>query len=77
LIRSVFKAYSSLFVRNPFHRRSLQVISLADTALPAFLGAVLAILTILAGFAGIGTCAGSSESVERKLIEEKNRQHNS
>jgi hypothetical protein len=46
----------------------------ADAALPTFFGAVPAILTILAGMARIGTCAGRCENVERKLIEEKNRQ---
>jgi len=30
----------------------------ADTALPAVFGTVLAILAVLAGFAGIGTRAG-------------------
>ena len=47
---------------------------LTNAALPAFLGAVLAILTILAGMARIGTGAGRGENVERKLVEEKNRQ---
>jgi len=45
---------------------------LADTALPAFLGAVLAILTILAGMARVGTCAGRCGNVEWNLIDEKN-----
>jgi len=43
----------------------------ADAALPAFFGAVLAIPTILAGMAGIGTCAGRCENVERQLTDEK------
>jgi hypothetical protein len=33
---------------------------------------VLAILAVLAGFAGIGTCAGCGKHVERNLIEENN-----
>jgi len=37
---------------------------LTNTALPAFLGAVLAILAILAGMAGVGAGAGSGENVE-------------
>jgi len=48
---------------------------LTNAALPALLGAVLAILTILAGMAGVGTCAGRCGSAERNLIEEKNRYH--
>jgi hypothetical protein len=48
---------------------------LADAALPALLGAVLAILTILARMARIGTCAGRCGNVEWNLIEEKNRYH--
>ena len=36
----------------------------ANAALSAFLGAVLAILTILAGMAGVGAGAGSGENVE-------------
>ena len=47
---------------------------LTNAALPAFFGAVLAILTILAGMARVGTCAGRCEVVEWNLIEEKNRQ---
>ena len=43
----------------------------ADTALPAFLGAVLAILAILARVAGVGTYAGRRENVERHLTDEK------
>jgi len=42
---------------------------LADTAFPAVLRAVLAILAILAGSAGIGSCAGRGENVGRDLIE--------
>ena len=49
-------------------------ILLAHATLPAFLGAVLAILTVLAGVAGIGTRAGRGENVERELTDEKNRQ---
>ncbi len=48
----------------------------ANTALPAFLGAVLAILAILAGMAGVGTGAGRSENVEWNLIDEEDRQQN-
>jgi hypothetical protein len=47
----------------------------ADAALPAFLGAVLAILTILACMARIGTCASRCGSAQRNLAEEKNPQH--
>jgi pheromone shutdown protein TraB len=47
---------------------------LANTTLSALLGTMLAILTVLAGMAGIGTCAGCCENVERKLTDEKNRQ---
>ena len=46
----------------------------ADAALPAFFGAVLAILTILAGMAGVGTGAGRCENVGWNLIDEQNRQ---
>jgi hypothetical protein len=49
--------------------------SFTNTAVTAILRTVLAILTILAGFAGIGTGAGSGENVEWNLIEEENRQH--
>jgi hypothetical protein len=48
---------------------------LADAALPAFLGAVLAVFAILAGMTGVGARAGRFENVERNLIDEKNRQH--
>lgn len=48
---------------------------LTDTALPALLGAVLAILTILAGMAGVGSRACRCGDAEWNLIEEKNRQH--
>jgi hypothetical protein len=43
----------------------------ADAALPAFFGAVLAILTILAGVAWIGAGTGRRESVERDVTDEK------
>jgi len=46
----------------------------ADAALPAFLGTVLAILTILAGVARISTSARRCGSIEWNLIDEKNRQ---
>jgi hypothetical protein len=46
----------------------------ADATLPALFGAVLAILTILAGMAGVGTGAGRREHIEWNLIDEKNRQ---
>jgi len=48
---------------------------LADAALTAFFGAVLAILAILAGMAAVGTCAGRCGNIEWNLIEEKNRYH--
>jgi hypothetical protein len=44
----------------------------ADTAFPAILRAVLAILAVLAGFARIGTCAGRGKRCELNLVEEKN-----
>jgi len=47
----------------------------ADAALPAFFGAVLAILTILAGMTRVGTRAGRCENADWKLIDKKNRQH--
>jgi hypothetical protein len=47
-----------------------------NAAFPTFFGAVLAILTVLAGMAGIGTCAGRGESVERNLTDEKGYQQN-
>jgi hypothetical protein len=46
---------------------------LTNTALTAFLCAVLAILAILAGMTRVGTCTGRRENVEWKLIDEKNR----
>jgi hypothetical protein len=48
---------------------------LTNTTLPAFFGAVLAILTILARMARVGTSAGRCGNVEWNLIEEKNRYH--
>jgi len=48
---------------------------LTNAALPAFLGAVLAILTILARMARVGTSAGRCGSAQRNLAEEKNPQH--
>ncbi len=48
----------------------------ANTALPAFLGAVLAIFTILAGVAGVGARTGRCENVEWNLIDEEDRQQN-
>jgi len=47
----------------------------ADAALPAFFGTMLAVLAILAGVAGVGTCAGRCGSAQRNLAEEKNPQH--
>jgi hypothetical protein len=47
---------------------------LANATLSALLGTMLAILTVLAGMAGIGAGARRSENVERKLTDEKNRQ---
>jgi hypothetical protein len=35
---------------------------------------VLAVFAVLAGFAGIGTCAGRGEDVELHLTEENDRQ---
>jgi hypothetical protein len=49
--------------------------SLTNAALPAFLGTVLAILTILARMTRVGTCAGRCGSAQWHLAEEKNRQH--
>jgi hypothetical protein len=49
--------------------------SLTNAALPALLGAVLAILAILAGMARIGTCASRCGSAQGYLAEEKNPQH--
>ena len=43
----------------------------ANAALSAFLGAVLAVLTILAGVTWVGTRAGRCENVERHLTDEK------
>ena len=43
----------------------------ANATLPAFLGTVLAILTILAGVARVGAGAGRGENVERHLADEK------
>jgi len=43
----------------------------ADTALPAFLGAVLAVFAVLAGVTWVSTCAGSGENVERHLTDEQ------
>jgi bacterioferritin-associated ferredoxin len=40
----------------------------------AFLGAVPAILAILASVAGVGTCAGRCGSARWNLANEKNRQ---
>jgi len=48
---------------------------LTNTTLPAFFGTVLAILTILASIARVGTYAGRCGNVEWNLIEEKNRYH--
>jgi hypothetical protein len=45
---------------------------LTNAALPTFFGAVLAILTILAGMARVGTSAGRCGNVEWNLIDEKN-----
>ena len=47
----------------------------ADTALPAFLGAVLAVFAILACVAGVGTRAGRCGTAQWYLAEEKNPQH--
>jgi hypothetical protein len=49
--------------------------SLADAALSTILRAVLAILTILASTARIGSGASRRENVKRDLIEQQNRQH--
>ena len=48
---------------------------LTNAALPAFLGAVLAILTILACMTRVGTRAGRCGSAQRNLAKEKNPQH--
>ncbi len=48
---------------------------LTNTALPAFLRAVFAVLTILASMARVGTRAGRCGNAEWNLIDEKNRQH--
>jgi len=42
-----------------------------NAAFPTFFGAVLAVLTILAGVTRVGTCTGCGESVERNLTDEK------
>lgn len=47
---------------------------LAHATVSAFLRAVFAILTILAGVAGVGTCAGRCGSARWNLADEKNRQ---
>jgi hypothetical protein len=46
---------------------------LTNAALPAFLGAVLAILTILAGMTGVGTRAGRCGTAHWNLADEENR----
>jgi hypothetical protein len=43
-----------------------------NAALSAFLCAVPAISTILAGMARVSTCAGCRENIEWDLIDEKN-----
>ena len=49
---------------------------LANAALPALLGAVLTILTILAGMAGVGTRTSRCGGAQWYLADEKNRQQN-
>jgi len=60
-----------LRVKYGFHSTLL----FAHAALPTLFGAVLAILTILASMARVGTCAGRCGSAQRNLAEEKNPQH--
>lgn len=58
-------------------RRSYSASSLlANAALPAFFGAVLAILAVLARVAGISARACCRQHIEWNLIDEKNRQQN-
>jgi hypothetical protein len=47
---------------------------LANAASTAVLGAMLAILAVLARVAWISTRAGRRENIDRNLIEENNRQ---